>query len=96
MVLAKSRNGRKLNKALKISNPKVALENRIRLSISHNVQGLALLGYLKNVSRQLKPNIRLVAIVFTVRTSDMGIDVLKCCPTYVSATENHCKMVYFQ
>ena len=48
MVLAKSRNGRKLNKALKISNPKVALENRIRLSISHNVQGLALLGYLKN------------------------------------------------
>ena len=40
--------------------------------------------------------IRLVAIVFTVITSDMGIDVLKCYPTYVSATANHCKMVCFQ
>ena len=25
--------------------------------VAYNVQGLALLGYLKNVSRQLKPNI---------------------------------------
>ena len=32
---------------------------------------------------------RLVAIVFTVRTSDTGIDVLEYYLTYVSATESH-------
>ena len=34
-------------------------------------------------------SIRLVAIVFTVRTSDTGIDVLEYYLTYVSATESH-------
>ena len=41
-------------------------------------------------------NIRLVAIVFTVRTSDTGIDVLKYYPTYVSATESRCGIGYSQ
>ena len=30
---------------------------KIRNQLAYNEQGLALLGYLKNVSRQLKPNI---------------------------------------
>ena len=33
--------------------------------------------------------IRLVAIIFTVRTSNTGIAILEYYPTYVSATEKH-------
>ena len=51
--------------------------NSVKLCISRNTQS------------DQQEYIRLVAIIFTVRTSNTGIAILEYYPTYVSATEKH-------
>ena len=72
-------------------------DTRVKVMVTGKVLDMDYANVLiKNPDLSLEEIIRLVAIVFTVRTSDTVIDVLKYYLTYVSATESRCGMGYSQ